>query len=255
MRHRVGPAGHGQRPVVIVAPPRTAQCPPGGAARCQRHRQRRSENDVPFGGVAVGQLDDGLRPAQRLGHLAGLRLDTDRREGQPDRQGRLADRLDQRHGFGGQPRRLAHPAVTHVLHHQPDHAIGQRRLVPGGRAKLSQLLKEAVGDVGMDSEGVAAQPGARGDAHRGAIRIVGGQRIGDLARPLPTGPRRHNVAGGRPRRQRACASRTLRGDRLRPPGARRSTRHSRRPMPGHVLRWRRPRRRCSSARSDLSCDS
>ena len=27
MRHRVGPPGHGQRPVVIVAPPRTAQRP------------------------------------------------------------------------------------------------------------------------------------------------------------------------------------------------------------------------------------
>ena len=67
------------------------------------------------------------------------------------------------------------------------------------RAKLSQLLKQAVGDVGMDSEGVAAQPGARGDAHRGAMRIVGGQRVGDLACPLPTRPRRHNVTGGRPR--------------------------------------------------------
>ena len=41
--------------------------------------------------------------------------------------------------------------------------------------------------------------GASGDAHRSAARIVGGQRVGDLARPLPTGPRRHNVAGGRPR--------------------------------------------------------
>ena len=80
-RHWVGPPSHGQRPVVIVAPPRAAQCPPGGSARCQRRRQRRSEEDVPFGGVAVGQLDDGLRPAQRLGHLAGLRLDTDCREG------------------------------------------------------------------------------------------------------------------------------------------------------------------------------
>ena len=51
----------------------------------------------------------------------------------------------------------------------------------------------------MDSEGVTAQQGASGNAHRSAIRIVGGQRVGDLARPLPTGPRRHNVAGGQPR--------------------------------------------------------
>ena len=199
MRHRVGPPGHGQRPVVILAPPRTAQRPPRGAARCQRHRQRRTENDVPLGRVAIGQLDDGLRPAQHLGHLADRKLGADRREGQLDRQGRHADRLDQRHGFGGQPRRLARPAMTHVLQHQPGHADGQRRFVPGGRAKLSQLLEEAAGDVGIDPEGVAAQPGARGDAHRGAARIVGGQRVGDLARPLPTGPRRHNVTGGRPR--------------------------------------------------------
>ena len=32
-----------------------------------------------------------------------------------------------------------------------------------------------------------------------AVRVVGGQRVGDLACPLPTGPRRDNVAGGRPR--------------------------------------------------------
>ena len=51
----------------------------------------------------------------------------------------------------------------------------------------------------MDSEGVTAQQGASGNAHRSAIRIVGGQRVSDLARPLPTGPRRNNVAGGQPR--------------------------------------------------------
>ena len=82
---------------------------------------------------------------------------------------------------------------------QPAHADGQRRLVPGGRAQLPQLLEEAAGDVRMDPEGVAAQPGARGDAHRGAVRVVGGQRVGDLARPLPTEPRRRDIAVGRPR--------------------------------------------------------
>ena len=93
---------HPARPSAHRAVPRDANA----------HRQRRTENDVPYGGVAVGQVDDGLRPAQRLGHLAGLRLGADRREGQLDSQGRLADRLDQRHGFGGQPRRLAHPAMA-----------------------------------------------------------------------------------------------------------------------------------------------
>ena len=61
-----------------------------------------------------------------------------------------------------------------------------------------QLGKTGGGDVDMDSEGVTAQQGASGNAHRSAIRIVGGQRVGDLARPLPTGPRCHNVAGGQP---------------------------------------------------------
>ncbi len=51
----------------------------------------------------------------------------------------------------------------------------------------------------MDPESVAAQQGARRDAHRGAVRVVGGQRIGDLARPLPTRYARSDVAGGRPR--------------------------------------------------------
>ena len=31
----------------------------------------------------------------------------------------------------------------------------------------------------MDPEGVAAQQGARRDAHRGAARVIVGQRIGD----------------------------------------------------------------------------
>ena len=86
-----------------------------------------------------------------------------------------------------------------MLQRQPDHADGQRPLVPGRRAKLSQLLEEAAGKIGIDPEGVAAQPGARGDAHRGAVRIVGGQRVGDPARPLPTDSRGGDVAGGRPR--------------------------------------------------------
>ena len=59
-------------PVEVVAPPGTAQRPSGGAARANANRQRRPDDDVAFGRVAVGQVDDGLRPAQRLGHLAGL---------------------------------------------------------------------------------------------------------------------------------------------------------------------------------------
>ena len=50
----------------------------------------------------------------------------------------------------------------------------------------------------MDPEGVGTQQGAGGDAHRGAVRIVVGQGVGDLACPVPTDPRRYNVAVGRP---------------------------------------------------------
>jgi hypothetical protein len=43
----------------------------------QRHHQRPVDSGIPFGpfgGFAVGQVDDGLRPAQRLGDLAGVKL-------------------------------------------------------------------------------------------------------------------------------------------------------------------------------------
>ena len=51
----------------------------------------------------------------------------------------------------------------------------------------------------MDPEGVGTQQGAGGDAQRDAVRVVAGQRVGDLARPLPTQIRRPDVAVGRPR--------------------------------------------------------
>ena len=84
----------------------------------------------------------------------------------------------------------------------------------------------------MDPEGVAAQPGARrrcasrcGPDRRRAAR----RRPGAPAPNWPTPPR---CRGWPPTPRRACASRTRRADRLRPPGARRSGRHSRRPSPG-----------------------
>jgi hypothetical protein len=88
--------------------------------------------------------------------------------------------------------------VTQVFRNQPGHAIDQRRLVSGRRAQLLQLLKQAVGDVHMNPEGTGAQPGARSDPYRQPVRVVGGQRVGNLAGPLPTGPRRRNGAGERP---------------------------------------------------------
>ena len=51
----------------------------------------------------------------------------------------------------------------------------------------------------MDSVGIGTQQGASGDPHRQPVRVVGGQRVGDLARPPPTQIRRRDIAGGRPR--------------------------------------------------------
>ena len=70
-------------------------------------------------------------------------------------------------------------------------------LSPATRAQLPQLL-EVAGDVRIDSPAGAAQHGAGRDAHRGAVRVVVGQRVGDLAGPLPTDPRRGDVTVGRP---------------------------------------------------------
>src|SRR6185295_19140968 len=44
----------------------------------------------------------------------------------------------------------------------------------------------------------AAQHGAGRDSHRGAVSVVVGQRVGDLARSLPTEVRRADVAVGGP---------------------------------------------------------
>ena len=127
-------------------------------------------------------------------------LGVDRREGQPHRQGRIADRLEQGHLFGCQPRRLAHrgpetcdPSPARPCRWPATPCPRRRRTTPAaprsGRRRLFAWTRQAV----------AAQHGARGDAHRGPVGVVGGQRVGDLAGPLPTEPRRGDVAVGRPR--------------------------------------------------------
>jgi len=94
-----------------------------------------------------------------IGRLGGQSLAEDRREGQPDHQRRIADRLEQRHVFGGHLRRLAHTGVHQVIHYQPGHADRQGRLVPGKGAQLLQLF-ESAGDVRMDPPAAATQQGA-----------------------------------------------------------------------------------------------
>ena len=64
--------------------------------------------------------------------LAGMTLSENRRERERDGQGGIANRLNQRHVLGCQPRRLPHASVHDVLHHQPSHGDRQRDLVVGG---------------------------------------------------------------------------------------------------------------------------
>jgi hypothetical protein len=113
-------------------------------------------------------------PPQRVTELGALSLGVDRCEGQPHRQGRVADRLDEVHGFGCQLRRLAHPGLERVIGHQPCRGDGQRRLVPGRGAQLPQFIKAVPGDVPLYSPGGPAQHGARGDAHGCPVRVIGG---------------------------------------------------------------------------------
>ena len=88
-----------------------------------------------------------------------------------------------------------------------------------------------------------ALPRTAGCAARCASRPGRGRRRGAGRRPA--GPCanssvRRRCRGWSTRFRRACASRTPRADRRRPPDARRSVPHSRRPTPGHGLRSRRP---------------
>ena len=72
-------------------------------------------------------------------------------------------------------------------------------LSPAAVHNSPQFLEAVPGNADMDSPGGPAQHGARGDAHGGPVGVVGGQRVGDLARALPTQSRRGDVAVGRPR--------------------------------------------------------
>src|ERR1700745_1936269 len=70
---RVAVTGRRDRVVEVLTPPGTAQPPPGNAAKCQRDSQRRSHTEArPLDGVAVGQVDDGLRPPRELAERARI---------------------------------------------------------------------------------------------------------------------------------------------------------------------------------------
>ena len=66
-------------------------------------------------------------------------------------------------------------------------------------AQLAQFFdKRMARCVDRPSPSGATQLGAGGDAHRSAIGVVVGQRVGDLAGTLPARPRRGDIAPRRP---------------------------------------------------------
>jgi len=95
--------------------------------------------------VAVGQVDDALRQPQHFGHLAGLLLGDERRERQPDRQYRIADRLEQCDVFRSQTGCLPAARIHVVRHHLPGHPDRQRPLITRGGAQVAQFVEAGVG--------------------------------------------------------------------------------------------------------------
>jgi hypothetical protein len=60
-----------------------------------------------------------------------------RREGQADRERRVANRFEQCGVFSGQTSGLAAVGIKELRHHLPGHADGQRHLVAGGGAQVA----------------------------------------------------------------------------------------------------------------------
>ena len=182
--------------------PATAQAPAGRSPRVTRPAPTETrKSKLPLVGSPSARSMTRLRPAAARQPLRRSRsLAYDRREGQPDRQGRIADRLDEGHGFGCQPRRLAAAGVEQVLHHQPRHADGQRRLVPGGGAQLPQFVEAVTGHVAIWTRKAVPH-----NMVRGAMRMAArsGSSAGNASATWRArsqlSTRRGDVAVGRPR--------------------------------------------------------
>ena len=125
-------------------------------------------------------------------------------------------------------------AVSSVAHHRPRHADRQRLLITRDGAQIAKFVEAGVGCAAAYAKCSCAQQGARCDAHRNASGIA--RRAGASATCRARSPTQHaprRCRGGSTRSARAYASRTQREDHRRPPGARRSGRRFRRPIPGH----------------------
>ena len=144
--------------------------------------------------------------------------------------------------------------MHHELGTSPAMPMASDALSPA-TAHNSRSSSKWLATVRIDSPDGAAQHGAGGDAHRGAVRVIGGQRVGDLAGPLPTDPRRSDVTVGRPRTgahvPAVCGMAVTGG--LQMFGDQRGILVGR--FRVSLDSMAAASRRCTSARSDFSCDS
>ena len=196
---RVGAACHREAAVEVVAPPGTAQPPRATARDANATASGDPTKKVAFGRVAVGQVDDGLRPPQHVGHspVSILAKTHAERTAPPSSVGSPIDSIRAL---------LRRPAAT-------PRALGPDRCArsparscrwpatpcPRRRCTTPATPRNRCRQCRMDPPSGAAQHGARGDAHRCAVRVIGGQCVGDPAGALPTQPRCGDVAVGRPR--------------------------------------------------------
>ena len=105
-------------------------------------------------------------PVAAVAHLTGLELDAHRTEYRLSGQGRVADRVEQRHQFRCQSLRLRQLAALRMPRHRAHHADGQRGLVAGERAQLPQFLEAAPESSAWTRQSVAHS------TVRGAMRIA-----------------------------------------------------------------------------------
>ena len=127
-------------------------------------------------------------------------LGVDHREGQPHRQRRIADRLDEGHGFRCQPRRLADPAPPRVIHHQPAPCpMASDALSPAAVHNSRNSSKRSPATFTWTRQAIPHNMVRGRDAHGCPVGVIGRHCVGDRLGALPTQSRRGDVAVGRPR--------------------------------------------------------
>ncbi len=171
-------AGHRDRSLEVVLPAGDSQEALCHAPQRDGEGQRRSGHQIPFGGVAAGQLDTAFGQSQHLRHFAGLLLGGHCGGEQCERQRRIADRLEQPDKFRSSPRCLGMAAVEDTVptHARPwlSPAIGdprQRctgRVVPRSRSRHRYRRRESRSHTTECAVRCAStgDPGRPQEAHR-----------------------------------------------------------------------------------------